>query len=407
MKEALSNQQSASSQKKAVSNQHSAFSQNQEQQKSLLTPQQRAEALVRRIGETCDELDKLAEENPGLVGRATRNAEEHKDAYLRLKARLELANMAPRCRWVKQGGTACGSPQMKKHIYCFAHMQMMEARDLMLRLPAPEDANAIQIGLMRIQKSLIEDTISTKKAGLLVYSMQLALTNVGQTTFGQAKEEEMVRDTVDEVEACREDQNLFTTEDTKDTEEEKSLALMNADELGFRNQGQRLFTAKPLHGAGAEDAKENREKPFTTEDTKDTEEEKSQNQAFATQRNRGSGGENGLPRIHGRPGQVEAHDQRLESEIKPVEWRPTPDMYRTDTPEGREAYEACLRMTTARLGAERKPVQPVIAPADDEVHYSSLRDERLPKGPRFASEPLDADTGVGSVLQTEHYAILR
>src|SRR5579859_3756346 len=172
---------------------------------------QRAEALVRKLGETCDELDRLAEENPELVGRATRGAEEHKEAYLRLKARLTpqptqnrrglgapglaLADQSPRCRWVKQDGTVCGSPQMKKHIYCFAHRQMLEVRALALGLPAAEDANAIQIGIMRIQKALIEDTISTKKAGLLLYSMQLALQNVGQVTFGQVKPEELVRET--------------------------------------------------------------------------------------------------------------------------------------------------------------------------------------------------------------------
>jgi len=93
---------------------------------------------------------------------------------------------------------------MKDHIYCFAHRQMAEAQALALRLPPPEDANAIQVGLMRIQKALIEDRISTKKAGLLLYSMQLALTNVGQTTFGQAKDEEMVRQTVSEEEAFSE-----------------------------------------------------------------------------------------------------------------------------------------------------------------------------------------------------------
>jgi hypothetical protein len=32
---------------------------------------------------------------------------------------------------------------------------------------------------------------------------------------------------------------------------------------------------------------------------------------------------------------------------------------------------------------------------------SSLRDERLPKGTRFASESLDADTSSGSVWQTD------
>ena len=197
--------------KEAVSGQQTAFSQNQKQQRfttegtgathpnepkpgSLGTRateeeqecvRQRAEALVRRIGETCDELERLAEENPELVGRVKGGAEEHKDAYLRLKARLELADAAPRCRWVRTDGTSCGSPQMKRHIYCFAHRQMMEARALALSLPSLEDANAIQVGLMRIQKALIDDTISTKKAGLLLYSMQLALQNVGQVTFGQ------------------------------------------------------------------------------------------------------------------------------------------------------------------------------------------------------------------------------
>jgi hypothetical protein len=158
---------------------------------------------------------------------------------------------------------------MKKHIYCFAHRQMMEARALALSLPALEDANAIQIGIMRIQKALIEGTISTKTAGLLLYSMQLALQNVGQTTFGQAKTEELVRTTVSEEEAFRQNQTPLTTKDTKDTEEEKSLPRIDADERGSDN----------------------------------------------------------------RP--------------KPVEWKPTPDMYRMDTPEGRAAYE----MRFGKMGA--------------------------------------------------------
>jgi len=159
--------------------------------------------------------------------------------YQKLKQRLKLADMAPRCRWVRQDGTSCRSPQMKQHIYCFAHMQMAEARTLMLMLPPPEDANAIHVGLMRLQKALIEDTISTKKAGLLLYSMQLALTNVGQTTFGQAKDEEMVRETVDEEEAFSENRKPLTTEDTEDTEEigtseNQNLPRMDADERGLQ-----------------------------------------------------------------------------------------------------------------------------------------------------------------------------
>src|SRR5713226_9693396 len=198
--------QEIASSKPLTDKQFEEHRQQTEEQKRI---RQRAEALVRRIGEACDELERLAEENPELVGRVTRGSEEHKEAYLRLKARLELADATPRCRWLRQDGTGCGSPQMKRHIYCFAHKQMAEAQALALMLPALEDANAIQVGLMRIQKALIDDTISTKKAGLLLYSMHLALTNVGQTTFGQAKAEEPVTETVTVEEAFRDQRSAF------------------------------------------------------------------------------------------------------------------------------------------------------------------------------------------------------
>jgi hypothetical protein len=148
---------------------------------------------------------------------------------------------------------------------------------------------------MRIQKALIEGTISTKTAGLLLYSMQLALQNVGQITFGQAKTTELVRTTVDEEVALSENQH----------------------------QKQNHFTAE-----GAEDAKE---------------EKKSQDQTFETQRNGGSGGEEGLPRMG-------ADDRGFTVGSGPVEWKPTPDMYRMDTPEGREAYEASFGVKIGASG---------------------------------------------------------
>jgi hypothetical protein len=222
-----------------------------------------------------------------------------------------------------------------------------------------------------------------KKAGLLLYSMQLALTNVSQTTFGKAKDEEMVRETVDEMEAFSE----------KAVSNQQS-AFSERQNL---HQNQRPFTAKD-----AEDAKESKQnqhqhqKSFTTEDTEE---------------------EKGLPRM-------DADERGLENPITPIEWKPTPDMYRMDTREGMEAYEASFGMKIKPgSSGEQRPIQavippqptqkrrdpgtPVIAPEEcAEVHNSSLRDERLPKGPRSASGPLDADTGVGSVLQTEPYAIL-
>ena len=270
----MAHEQAASSRK------HSAVSENQNQhqnqrpftaedtentEEAQAITQERVEALALKLAQTYEELSRLLERNPGMKRQMTEGDAREDKIYQRLKQRLKMADMAPRCQWVKQDGTACRSPQMKQHIYCFAHRQMAQARELMLMIPVVEDANAIQVGLMRIQKALIEDTISMKKAGLLLYSMQLAVTNVGKTTFGQAKDEEMVRETVDEDEAFREQLKPLTTKDTKDTEEEQGLPRINADVRGLENPN-------------------------------------------------------------------------------PIFWKPTPDMYRMDTPEGREAYEATLRM---------------------------------------------------------------
>ena len=141
---------------------------------------------------------------------------------------------------------------------------------------------------MRIQKALIEDTISTKKAGLLLYSMQLALQNVGQVTFGQAKTRSlcgrqwMRREAISSQQsAISQDKTFHETQRNRgQPEEEKSLPRMDADDRGF------------------------------------------------------TGG------------------------IRPVEWKPTPDMYRMDTPEGREAYEASFGMKIGphSRGAEERPL---------------------------------------------------
>src|SRR6476619_1745999 len=123
------------------------------------TTQDHVQALAHKLAQTYEELSRLLERNPGMKRQMTEGDAREDKIYQRLKQRLKMADMAPRCQWVKQDGTACRSPQMKQHIYCFAHRQMAQARELMLMIPVVEDANAIQMGLMRIQKALMEDTI--------------------------------------------------------------------------------------------------------------------------------------------------------------------------------------------------------------------------------------------------------
>ncbi|HET9167289.1 MAG TPA: hypothetical protein VFP11_14920 [Candidatus Angelobacter sp.] len=243
---------------------------------------QEASALVKRVAEGYSALRSLMEQNPWLTQEMDTEDRERKRAFdEKLQQGLRRANDAPRCRWVKQDGTCCGSPQMRNHIYCYAHRQMMEARALALRLPAAEDANSIQVGLMRIQKALIDDTISTKKAGLLLYSMQLAMTNVGQTTFGKAADDDLVTDTVEEKDAIQEEtavetpgpiftrdipglREYYTSFTAENAEENKTLPLMNADDTDQRKELPRMDADE--RGLGRDDLERMVTKPILMRD---------------------------------------------------------------------------------------------------------------------------------------------
>jgi hypothetical protein len=148
--------------------------------------------IQRRINEVSDAFtacQEFIEQHPEVhYELKDAQAREH-DLYLRLRQNLERAAGAPRCEKVREDGTVCGSPQMKGYRYCYAHERMLQTRSLKLELPALEDANAVQMAIMRVQKALIDDEISEKKAGLLLYSLQMASSNLKHTTFTDSKKE--------------------------------------------------------------------------------------------------------------------------------------------------------------------------------------------------------------------------
>jgi hypothetical protein len=148
--------------------------------------------IQRRINEVSDAFSacqEFIEQHPEVhYEMKDAQAREHQ-LYLRLRTNLERAAGAPRCEKVREDGTVCGSPQMKGYRYCYAHERMLAVRSSRLELPALEDANAVQMAIMRVQKALIDDEISEKKAGLLLYSLQMASTNLKKTTFTDSKKE--------------------------------------------------------------------------------------------------------------------------------------------------------------------------------------------------------------------------
>jgi hypothetical protein len=191
-----------------------------ERQKELKqqTIQEESERLSRQLSQAYAALKEHLERNPEVSQEITDEQELEQQIYYNLRQNLHQADAAPRCVWVREDGTVCRSPRMKNDIHCYAHYRMRHARAENLGLPALTDANAIQLAVMLVQRALIDDEISEKKAGLLLYSIQIAAANVDKTTFGES-DEEMVTEIQFENEVM-------------DAHRERNLPRNDADERG-------------------------------------------------------------------------------------------------------------------------------------------------------------------------------
>ena len=113
---------------------------------------------------------------------------------------LPLPKNVPQCQHTKLSGVRCGSPAMKKRRYCYFHRQVRllqhrhsskYARQRPLVLPMLEDAASIQFALMEVTRAVLDDRISDKKAGLVLYALQTAALNLKQ--MNTEPQEELVR----------------------------------------------------------------------------------------------------------------------------------------------------------------------------------------------------------------------
>ncbi len=188
--------------------------------------------------------------------------------YQNLRQNLDRADQAPRCQAIKADGTGCGSPKMNNHIYCYAHYRMLEARAEKLVLPPLEDANGILLAVMVVQRALIDDEISEKKAGLLLYSLQIAAAKVDKTTFGQAAHEDLVTEMEDEEQLIERQEQIVerrkrveeiarkgktlprinTDETDQERGEEQDLPRMDADERGSSGRALPLISTDDTDG---------------------------------------------------------------------------------------------------------------------------------------------------------------
>jgi hypothetical protein len=121
-------------------------------------------------------------------------------------------NSIPRCEHLKINGTQCGSPALKRSHFCYFHKRWQETRIVVnanrarrsraaLDLPVLEDANSIQVSLMQVMRLILSGQIDPKTAGLLLYALQTASSNLRRINFEPVVKTRVVIDpkTVDQT----------------------------------------------------------------------------------------------------------------------------------------------------------------------------------------------------------------
>jgi len=109
----------------------------------------------------------------------------------------------PRCQHVKVNGTQCGSPALRRRRRCYFHEGLRAERVRLktdpyakyeFEIPLLEDANAVQVALMRVMQMLARGQMDVKKAGLLLYGLQTASANLKNAKFEAEKVTDVVID---------------------------------------------------------------------------------------------------------------------------------------------------------------------------------------------------------------------
>lgn len=106
-----------------------------------------------------------------------------------------------RCQHLKVNGTQCGSPSLRRKKFCYfhhrnnedrLHLQIDHRRRITVTMPPLEDANAIQISLTQVTRMLLSGAIDQRTAGLLLYSLQIASSNLARTSFEAENKHDVV-----------------------------------------------------------------------------------------------------------------------------------------------------------------------------------------------------------------------
>jgi len=92
-----------------------------------------------------------------------------------------------RCQHIKTNGTQCGSPALRDGKFCYHHQECRPERVTVkgrdgktseVLVPLFEDTHSIQTMVRQVVMLMLEDKIDDKKAGRVMYALQIAAANL-------------------------------------------------------------------------------------------------------------------------------------------------------------------------------------------------------------------------------------
>ena len=98
------------------------------------------------------------------------------------------------CRHIKTNGKRCQSPALGGSAYCYFHSRvhtMAKAKSSVwddIKLPMLEDSFSIQVAISQIVTALLSSRIDARRAGLLLYALQIASQNIDRASSREDSE---------------------------------------------------------------------------------------------------------------------------------------------------------------------------------------------------------------------------
>jgi hypothetical protein len=147
-----------------------------------------------------------------------------------------MASYPDRCQHLKINGTQCGSPALRRNRFCFFHKRFQDERIRLaidrkrrtLILPLLEDANSIQMALQQVMRLVLHHDVDYKTAGLLLYALQTASSNLRQTKF-EALHHDVILDPRDAADTSL-GEKIWDDQDFEDDEDDDPESIRMEEE---------------------------------------------------------------------------------------------------------------------------------------------------------------------------------